>query len=94
MIDLGTLGGSLSEGFGIDNAGHVVGTSNLPNDQGRHAFIYISGIGMIDLNDLIARDSGWELQVARAINDRGEIVGFGLINGKSRAFLLEPVHRK
>jgi hypothetical protein len=44
----------------------------------------------IDLRSL----SGWVLQVARAINDKDEIVGFGVINGKSRAFLLEPVHRK
>ena len=94
MIDLGTFGGTISEGFGINNAGHVVGTANIANDQDRHAFIYISGKGMLDLNALIPSGSGWVLQVARAVNDKDEIVGFGVINGKSRAFLLEPVHRK
>lgn len=94
MIDLGTFGGTISEGFGINNAGHVVGTASIPNDQDTHAFIYISGKGMLDLNTLIPSESGWVLQVARAINDKDEIVGFGVINGKSRAFLLEPVHRK
>src|SRR5207247_1583289 len=75
MIDLGTFGGTLSEAFGINNAGHVVGTANLPNDQDRHAFIYTSEKGMLDLNTLIPSDSGWVLQVARAIDDKDEIVG-------------------
>ena len=94
MIDLGTFGGSISIAHGINNDGFVVGEASLPNDQDRHAFLYIPDKGMTDLNSLIAAGSGWTLHVAQAINDKGEIVGFGLINGKSRAFLLKPVHRK
>jgi len=46
---------------------------------------------MTDLNDLIAPGTGWELQVARDINDKGQIVGSGLLDGQKRAFLLQPV---
>jgi probable HAF family extracellular repeat protein len=92
MSDLGTLGGTVSQAMGVNNAGHVVGTASLTGDQASHAFIYVPGSGMLDLNTLIPPESGWTLQVARAINDREEIVGFGLINGQSRAFLLKPHH--
>ena len=94
MIDLGTFGGTTSEAFGINNAGRVVGYASLPNDQNYHAFVYIPGEGMLDLNTLIPSELGWVLQVARAINHKGEIVGYGLKEGKSRAFLLKPLHRK
>jgi hypothetical protein len=35
--------------------------------------------------------SGWVLYEAHAINDAGEIVGSGTINGQEHAFLLTPV---
>ena len=43
-----------------------------------------------DLNTLISADSGWALQFAGSINDRGEIVGWGTINGNTHAFLAKP----
>lgn len=43
---------------------------------------------MVDLNSLIDPNSGWILQDATAINDNGQIAGFGLFNGQTRAFLL------
>lgn len=46
---------------------------------------------MLDLNSLIPAVSGWELQFAGSINDAGQIVGQGRINGQSHAFLLTPV---
>ena len=36
---------------------------------------------MIDLNSLLAAGSGWYLEFANAINDNGQIMGFGLHNG-------------
>jgi hypothetical protein len=42
---------------------------------------------MIDLNKLLPANSGWELQGAFDINNHGQIVGIGMHNGKSRAFL-------
>jgi hypothetical protein len=44
---------------------------------------------MLDLNALIPSGSGWELLEAYGINDSGEIVGEGLLNGRSHAFRLD-----
>jgi probable HAF family extracellular repeat protein len=45
---------------------------------------------MLDLNNLIPANSGWLLQIANAINDQGQIVGQGTLNGQTEAFLLTP----
>jgi hypothetical protein len=45
---------------------------------------------MTDLNTLIPADSGWYLQSALSIDDAGEIVGYGTINGNAHAFLAIP----
>jgi probable HAF family extracellular repeat protein len=90
MHDLGTLGGVVSVGQAINFHGHVTGWS-LTEDHRIHAFLYTSETGMVDLNSLIDPQSGWELQEARGINDMGQIVGAGLLNGEQRAFLLTPV---
>jgi len=55
----------------------------------KHAFVYRRG-RMADLNALIPAHSGWVLEEAQAINDRGQIVGRGLHHGQERAFLLTP----
>jgi uncharacterized membrane protein len=44
----------------------------------------------LDLNTVIDTSSGWVLQEARAINDKGWIVGSGTIHGEYHAFLLIP----
>lgn len=47
---------------------------------------------MADLNSLINPASGWSLNYAGAINERGQIVGSGHNSlGKYDAFLLTPV---
>lgn len=85
MIDLGTLGGSSSHAYDINDSGQVVG------DSDGYAFLYDGG-NMIDLNTLLPTGSGWELSVAYGINDSGQIVGQGSnINGDTRAFLMTPV---
>jgi len=43
-----------------------------------------------DLNTLIPKNSGWYLECAQGINDAGDIVGFGTINGSTHAFLATP----
>jgi probable HAF family extracellular repeat protein len=88
MTDLGTLGGSFSDTAGINNRHQIVGTSTLASGQ-QHAYIF-SRAAMTDLNELIPAGSGWILVAATGINDAGEIVGNGSINGQTHAFLLTP----
>ncbi|MBN9692624.1 MAG: HAF repeat-containing protein [Verrucomicrobia bacterium] len=88
LHDLGTLGGSVSAANAINSAGVIVGNSTLPGGMIRHAFIY-DGV-LRDLNDLIPPGSGWILNTATGINERGQIVGQGEINGQLRGFLLTP----
>jgi len=93
MLDLGTLGGSDSYGYNLNAGGQVVGSSYVPANVSNysHAFLYTSGVGMVDLNTLIDPLSGWELLDASEINDAGQITGQGLIGGKYHAYLLTPV---
>ena len=88
MHDLGTLGGPDSKGLGINASGQIVG------DSDDVAFIYDAADGMIDLNALIAPLSGWYLVQATAINDAGQIVGYGFSGDNTDVydiFLLTPV---
>ncbi|HEX5242154.1 MAG TPA: hypothetical protein VFW23_02745 [Tepidisphaeraceae bacterium] len=89
MTDLGTLGGgTFSEGYGINDAGQVVGEAYDSNILA-HAFIYTNGT-MQDLNLLIDPNSGWQLGFAYGINDAGQITGYGQLDGENHAFLLTP----
>jgi len=45
---------------------------------------------MIDLNTLIPPASGWILQAATAIDERGAVAGYGQFQGQLRAFFLTP----
>lgn len=44
-----------------------------------------------DLSRLIPNNSGWHLTSANAVNNRGQIVGQGLHDGKKRGYLLTPL---
>jgi probable HAF family extracellular repeat protein len=46
---------------------------------------------MTDLNTLIHPALGWTLTTANAINDSGQIVGYGNNGSTTRAYLLTPV---
>ncbi|MEI6075595.1 MAG: kelch repeat-containing protein [Verrucomicrobiota bacterium] len=89
MTDLGMLGGYTSTAFALDNSGNVVGTAEIVN-RTLHAVLWPSGGSARDLNELIPVNSGWVLTEARGVNDAGQIVGNGLLNGLPRAFLLTP----
>jgi probable HAF family extracellular repeat protein len=89
ITDLGSLGGS-SIATAINNKELVVGWSYIsPNSDEQRPFLYSQGT-MTDLNSLLPANSGWVLYSARDINDRGQIVGQGLINGEPHAFLMTP----
>lgn len=90
MKNLGTLpGGTQSFAYGLDDRGRVVGASDA-KDSALRAVIYSDGV-IQDLNKLIPADSGWTLTEAKAINESGQIVGYGFFDGERRAFLLTPV---
>jgi probable HAF family extracellular repeat protein len=91
MLDLGVLpGASDSAALGINNVGQVVGGSFYSATNELHALVWSPSTGMLDLNNLIPANSGWLLQFANAINDKGQIVGQGTLNGQTEAFLLTP----
>jgi probable HAF family extracellular repeat protein len=83
-------GASSSWANGINKSGVVAGADYRPAANTNHAFVWDSENGMRDLNSLIASGSGWELSQATAINDRGQITGWGVHNGNQVAFLLTP----
>ena len=87
MTSLGTLPGSKnSEAFGINDSTAVVGTSDA------RAFLWTRG-RMLDLNACLPTASGWTLEEARAINNKGQIVGSGKLRGQEHMFLLTPIAR-
>jgi probable HAF family extracellular repeat protein len=86
--DLGTLPGHVnSTALAVNKRGEVVGWSSLGGGRAPRAFLWRDG-EMTDLNDMLPADSGWILEVASAINERGMIAGTGNHNGQKRAFLL------
>jgi probable HAF family extracellular repeat protein len=81
------LGGA-AHPWAINGPGLVVGSRGTPGGPD-HAFLWDSGV-MIDLNDYLAQDSSWLLVRATGINDAGQIIGLGFMDGERRAFLLTP----
>ena len=56
------------------------------------AFYWDSRYGMVELDDLLGEDSGWDyLESAEDINNKGQIIGRGSIDGQRHGFLLNPV---
>jgi probable HAF family extracellular repeat protein len=94
MVSLGTLGGSGSSAFKINDARQVVGWAH-DSAGARRAFVWDSTNSMRDLNKLSNVGTTWSLSIARAINNTGSVVGTGTVKVKngtqSRGFLLTPV---
>ena len=90
-VQLGTLGGSTSHAFDINDAGQIVGTARTTNEVD-HAVLWENG-ATTDLNDTIPANSGWELRSTRAINNRGEILGIGVLNDVEQGFILYPTSK-
>ena len=83
-----------SDARAINNQGTVVGYSCtfIPTGQISHAFVWDASSGILDLNQLAALPAGYTLNAAYGINNRGEIVGVGILNSAYHAFLLEPLN--
>jgi len=83
VVDLGTLGGSQSVAYGINDSGQVTGQAAIGRDnQLTHAFLYSGGV-MRDLGTL-----GGDLSNGHALNAAGQVVGSAqMADGSNRAFL-------
>src|SRR5205823_3957173 len=80
----------LRDATSINAAGEVVGGMTL--DGGLEAAALYADGQIKDLNGLIDPLSGWHLQLATGINDRGQIVGFGTNPfGSNHGFILTPI---
>ncbi len=75
ITDLGTLGGTYSYAYGINDSGQVVGTAYTTSVDGaeyyQHAFLYSGNGPMQDLGTL----PGGTWSYASGINNSGQIVG-------------------
>ena len=96
MKDLRTLGGAFGFASAINNSGQIVGQSSIPADPGAcngfpdnndpncHAFLWDQGT----LTDLTTSSIGGSPEWIAAINDAGEIVGWGVFpSSRLEAFL-------
>jgi probable HAF family extracellular repeat protein len=76
-----------SDARGINNRGQVVGAVQA----GTGGFLYEPGKGSRNLNDLIDPASGLTFVYPQAINERGQIVGYGCQGESCGPMLLNPV---
>jgi probable HAF family extracellular repeat protein len=80
MRDLGTLGGTNSLGWGVNDAGQVAGYSDVTGDATTHAFRYDgtpgSGGVLRDLGTL-----GGTTSKGYGINDAGQVAGSSWLTG-------------
>lgn len=91
FTNLGTTAGAISvAGGAVNDLNQVVGYLLFGNGAPDNGFLYSDGT-MVDLNTLLPPDSGWDLTSALDINDHGQIVGAGEIDGQEHAYLLSPV---
>jgi uncharacterized membrane protein len=75
-----------SSAVGINSAASVVGSYQPAGYNRRHLFKWSANMGAFDLTP-----DGYRSAEAAAINDRGDILGFGeTLIGESRYFLLTP----
>jgi probable HAF family extracellular repeat protein len=93
--DLGRFPGlNFARANDINEKGVIVGTvSQFEGFSGRAAIWRQGETTPTDLNTLLPANSGWTLLTsAECLNDHGQIVGFGTINGQTRAFLMTPYY--
>ena len=83
LADIGTLGGTYSQGTSINNRGEIAGISTVANGA-THLFLYAQG-HMHDLGTQVDR-----LSPLRLLNDRGEILASTAPSGNVGTSYLLP----
>ena len=81
----------------VNNLGHVLGSSThlIPGtwtaDGPQHSVLWRDG-GVYELSSLVdpVVNAGWTITSAVAINNLGQILGFGFHNGEGRVVVLTP----
>jgi probable HAF family extracellular repeat protein len=96
MADLSFLGGfEWSWAEAINNSGQVIGEGGelgTPDHPGTTiSFLYDEKDSFRSLYGLLAPDSLWVSLSPNAINDSGQIVGYGNLDGWAKAFLMTPI---
>jgi uncharacterized membrane protein len=101
MHDLGILPGfANSAALAINATGQAVGLVsesagiNFGSDpvfSGNEHAVLFGPDGPVDLNSLIPSNSDWLLKQALGINDSGQIIGTGALDGSPHDFLLTPI---
>jgi len=71
MVDLGTLGGTNSFAYAVNDQGQVVGNSQTVEALAGHAFVWTASEGMVDLAPL----AGHAYSDAFLVNSGGQVVG-------------------
>lgn len=87
VTDLYPSGTGAAVVHAVNNIGQAVGCIDSTNGG---AVLWENG-QTYHLNELMPADSGWQLSIGYDINDSGQIVGDGMLNGKPAGFLLTPV---
>ncbi|RYX82356.1 DUF3466 family protein [bacterium] len=88
------LGGYTTTPTGFNNLGQIVGKMDIQDGCSSSSGSFFFDGEMHDLKILLPKGENWEYPSASGINDRGQIIGTALHDGKQCVFLLSPNPQK
>lgn len=87
-------GDGFSTALSVNNNGQIVGHASATLGGDDDAIIWNGKSAKPKKLDKLITDKDWDLVKAQSINDKGQIVGYGELNGEQHFFLLNPVAKK